>query len=77
MHFNLFATLYNSPPTNLKSLQFRVTCTILWFRWIKKPLSSKERLKLNSYCYPAQHDNLDTSLSNVRAANFNPSAIVK
>jgi len=27
--------------------------------------------------YPAQQDNFDTSLSNVRAANFNPSAIVK
>lgn len=27
--------------------------------------------------YPAQQDNLDTSLSKVRAASFNPSAIVK
>lgn len=29
------------------------------------------------HIYPAQQDNLDTSLSKVRAANFKPSAIVK
>ena len=44
----------------------------------KKPISFKEyRLDIIKDGYPAQQDNLDTSLSNVRAASFSPSAIVK
>lgn len=41
------------------------------------PSAFRVRYLLNKQFQPAQQDNFDTSLSNAKAANFKPSAIVK
>ncbi|WP_235615970.1 hypothetical protein [Brevibacillus reuszeri] len=41
------------------------------------PYFKEYRLDIIKDGYPVQQDNLDTSLSNVRAASFSSSAIVK